>query len=343
MPRQARLDAPGVLQHVMVRGLERRPIFRTDLDRADFVRRLVALVDATGLTVYAWALLPTHAHLLVRTGQRPLARCMRALLTGYAGAFNRRHRRVGHLFQNRYKSIVVEEEPYLLELVRYLHLNPLRAQVVPTLAALDRYPWTGHSALLGARPCAWQATGAVLQQFGPTPARARKAYRAFVGDGIPRGRRPELQGGGLLRSLGGWRAVASLRRGREAYGGDERVLGSAEFVEAVRGTLQAAEPVPGRRHPLAELVAVVCAATECSPTALQQGSRRTRAARAREGVAYLALEVCGYPGRTVADLLGVRPSAVYRAAQRGRGTREQWEQLLAAGETKRNIRKQRPV
>ena len=102
MPRQARLDAPGVLQHVMVRGLERRPIFRTDVDRADFVRRLAGLVDATGLAVYAWALLPTHAHLLVRTGQRPLARCMRALLTGYAGAFNRRHKRVGHLFQNRY-------------------------------------------------------------------------------------------------------------------------------------------------------------------------------------------------------------------------------------------------
>ena len=312
----------------MVRGLDRRPIFRTDADRADFVRRLAALVDATGLTVYAWALLPNHAHLLVRTGQRPLARCMRALLTGYAGAFNRRHNRVGHLFQSRYKSIVVEAEPYLLELVRYLHLNPLRAQVVPTLGALDRYPWAGHGALLGARPCAWQATGALLQQFGPTPARARKAYRAFVGDGIPRGRRPDLQGGGLLRSLGGWRAVASLRRGREAYGGDERVLGSAEFVEAVRGTLQAAEPVPGRRGPLA---------------ALQQGSRRARAARACEGVAYLALDVCGYPASAVADLLGVRPSAVYRAAQRGRGIRERWEKLLATAETEKTIRKQRPV
>jgi len=90
---------------VMVRGLERRPIFRNAADRTDCVRRLAALVDATGLTVYAWALLPNHAHLLVRTSQRPLARCMRALLTGYAGAFNRRHNRMGPLFQNRYKSI----------------------------------------------------------------------------------------------------------------------------------------------------------------------------------------------------------------------------------------------
>ncbi len=119
----------------------------------------------------------------------------------------------GTLFQNRYKSVVVEEESYFLELVRYLHLNPLRAKVVPTLRALDRYPWTGHSALLGYRPCPWQATGAVLQEFAPALVQARKAYRTFVADGIPLGCRVEFQGGGLVRSLGGWRAVAVLRRG----------------------------------------------------------------------------------------------------------------------------------
>ena len=138
MPRQARLDAPNALHHVMVRGLERRAIFRDDVDRADFVARLAALAEAGALTVYAWALLPNHAHLLVRTGSRPLPRSMRSLLTGYAGHFNRRHHREGHLFQNRYKSIMVEEDPYLLELVRYLHLNPLRAHVVSDLRALDR-------------------------------------------------------------------------------------------------------------------------------------------------------------------------------------------------------------
>jgi REP element-mobilizing transposase RayT len=118
MPRQPRLDAPGTLHHVMVRGIERTAVFRDDGDRADFVARLATLAAAGAWTVYAWALLPNHAHLLVRTGHRPLARTMRALLTGYAGAFNRRHHRVGHLFQNRYKSILCEEEPYLLELQR---------------------------------------------------------------------------------------------------------------------------------------------------------------------------------------------------------------------------------
>ena len=109
MPRQPRMDAPNALHHVMVRGLERRVIFTDASDRADFVARLAAVAEQGALSVYAWALLPNHAHLLVRTGNRPLARSMRSLLTGYAGAFNRRHRRVGHLFQNRYKSIVMRD------------------------------------------------------------------------------------------------------------------------------------------------------------------------------------------------------------------------------------------
>jgi hypothetical protein len=113
-------------------------------------------------------------------------------------------------------------------------------------------------------------------------------------------------------------------------------------VEDLRQTLQAAEPVP-RRRPVAELVAAVCAATGCHALALQHGSRRAPAARAREGVAYLAVEVCGYPARAVADRLGVRPSAVYRAAQRGRATAARWERVLAASMITKSIRKQRPV
>ena len=164
MPRQPRLDAPNTLHHVMVRGIERTALFRDDADRTDFLARVAALAGQGAWAVYAWALLPNHAHLLVRTGRLPLPRSMRSLLTGYAGAFNRRHKRAGHLFQNRYKSTVVEEESYLLELVRYLHLNPLRAEVVSTLRALHRYPWTGHSALQGTLPRPWQDTQTILAQ-----------------------------------------------------------------------------------------------------------------------------------------------------------------------------------
>jgi REP element-mobilizing transposase RayT len=316
----------------MARGLDRQPIFRDDRDRDDFVRRVAGLGEAGALTVYAWALLPNHAHLLVRTGGQPLARSMRSLLTGYAGAFNRRHKRVGHLFQNRYKSIVVEEEPYLLELVRYLHLNPVRAGVVNDLRRLDRYPWTGHSALLGRVPRPWQAVGEILGQFGPTPRRARAAYRAFLAAGLPQGRRPELQGGGLLRSLGGWAAVAALRRGREHYLADERVLGSSEFVETLRQEAERTERqrlrLRARAPALPPLLRQVAAAARLSPAALTGGGRARALARARDGLAYLWVEVLGHSGQALARALALHPVSVYRAARRGRARRGEWDRLV---------------
>jgi REP element-mobilizing transposase RayT len=312
----------------MVRGVERTAIFRDDRDRADFVARVARLAEQGSLAVSAWALLPNHAHLLVRTGTRPLPRSMRSLLTGYAGTFNRRHHRAGHLFQNRYRSILVEADAYLLELVRYLHLNPLRAQVVASLRALDRYPWTGHSALLGAVPRPWQDTRTILAQFGAPPARARRAYRAFVAAGLPQGRRPELQGGGLLRSLGGWTGLAALRRGREAYLGDARVLGSSAFVAAVQRELG---PRGQRLRPactLETLCARICAHVGIAPAALQGGGRPPAVSRARAGIAYLWVERLGHPGRPLAPLLGIHPAVVYQAARRGAAQAPEWDRLL---------------
>jgi len=316
----------------MVRGIERAAIFRDDRDRTDFVARLATLAEHAAWTVYAWALQPNHAHLLVRSGNRPLTRSMRSLLTGYAGAFNRRHKRVGHLFQNRYKSIVVEEEVYLLELVRYLHLNPLRAKVLTELRALDRYPWAGHSALLGTVPRAWQDTATILAHFGATRRRAIRAYRAFVAEGIPHGRRPEFQGGGLLRSHGGWAAVATLRRGREAYQGDERILGSSDFVEGYRRAVAAAAPTPARLS-LEALITRVCRHVGVPSTALPGGGRTPALTRARAGIAYLWVEVLGRPGRALAHALGVHPSAIPKAARRGALAAAAWRSLLPHGKS----------
>ncbi len=332
MPRGPRLDAPGVLHHVMLRGIERRTIFRTDADRDDFVARLAALAEAGSVIVYAWALLPNHAHLLVRSGPRPLARSMRSLLTGYAGAFNRRHQRAGHLFQNRYKSVVVEADAYLMELVRYLHLNPLRAGTVPDLRALDRYPWTGHAALTGrvARP--WQATGEVLRRFAHTPGRARAAYRAFVAEGVGQGRRPDLQGGGLIRSVGGWQAVQELRRGREAYMSDERVLGSSAFVEAMLQEMerQEASQVRGRRRQLDldTLVQRVAKSFSVSPGAVTGRSRVGRAPQARQLVAYLWVEHLGRPGSDLARFWGWSRGQVSWAVKRGAEVSQGWRHAI---------------
>ena len=160
---------------------------------------------------------------------------MRRLLTGYAVSFNLRHRRSGHLFQNRYKSILCQEDAYLLELVRYIHLNPLRAKLVSDLSELDRYRFGGHSVLMGKLKNDWQDAEYVLKQFENRAWQSRKRYREFVQQGIEQGRRPELVGGGLVRSLGGWKAITVLRSIGERIKGDERILGDGDFVETVLG------------------------------------------------------------------------------------------------------------
>src|SRR3990172_4704878 len=120
MPRGPRLDFTGALHHVIVRGIERRPIFRSNADRELFLDRLAAWVIESRAGLYAWALMPNHAHLLLRSGDLPLSRLMQVWLSAYATVFNLRHHRSGHLFQNRFKSTLVEEEPYVRQLLAYI-------------------------------------------------------------------------------------------------------------------------------------------------------------------------------------------------------------------------------
>jgi REP element-mobilizing transposase RayT len=232
MPRQARLDAPGVLHHVMIRGIERRKIFRTKTDREDFLARLDKILPQTETVCYAWVFIPNHAHFLFRTGPVPLSSIMRRLLTGYAVSFNRRHKRHGQLFQNRYKSIVCQEDAYLKELVRYIHLNPIRAGIVPGIKELNQYAYCGHSALMGKKQRPWQDVEYVLGYFGKTVGRSKKSYLNFMEQGLDQGRREDLTGGGLIRSVGGWTEVKELKRqGHEHVMSDERILGDSAFVE----------------------------------------------------------------------------------------------------------------
>ena len=180
MPRKARIDAPGALHHIIVRGIERRKIFRDDADRYDFIERLGFILEQTGTECFAWALIPNHFHLLLRTGSFPVAHAMRRLLTGHAIYFNRRHRRHGHLFQNRYKSILCQEDAYLLELVRYIHLNPLRAKLVKDMNQLGRHSYCGHGVVMGKFSQPWQNADAILSFFGKQLGPARRNYLAFV-------------------------------------------------------------------------------------------------------------------------------------------------------------------
>ena len=227
MARGPRLDAPGALHHVMARGIERGAIFVDDADREDFVARLAQLAGIGAITVYAWALMPNHVHMLVRTGSSALERAMRTLLAGYATRFNRRHDRVGHLFQNRYKSTLCEDDAYFLKLVQYVHLNPVPA-VVADVEALASYPYSVNSALLGLVQRPWQETDRVLEQFAPDPRAGRAMYDEFITRGA---REEEVDGGGLVRGASGWRYVVRLRKGRERFSTDERITGGPGFVE----------------------------------------------------------------------------------------------------------------
>jgi len=304
----------------MVRGIEHRAIFQDELDRRDFVARLATVTMTGAWEVYAWALMPNHLHLLVRTGRRPLGRTMGSLLGGYAGAFNRRHRRRGHLFQNRFRSVVVEEEPYLLELVRYIHLNPLRAGLVHDLHALEAYPWSGHSVLLGRQSQPWQAVDTVLGQFGRRVGEARRHYRRFVVEGVDKGRRPDLTGGGLRRSAGGWEGVAALGRGRERWAFDERVLGSGPFVERLLAEVAPAPDLGLARawRALSHIRAQLAASFAVSEAELTRGSRRRAVAAARAAVGVVAVDGLGLPVTRVARALGVTPMPLARSLSRGR-------------------------
>ena len=234
MPRLARLDAPGVLHHIMIRGIERRNIFRVKTDREDFLERLSNLLPETQTRCYAWVLMSNHAHLLLRTGQAPLATVMRRLLTGYVVSFNRRHKRRGHLFQNRYKSIVCQEDIYLRELVRYIHLNPVRVGIVKEVTQLNTYVYSGHSAIMGKVDRPWQDVNYVLDIFGKGVKGARKAYLSYVQAGYDQGHRAEFSGGGLIRSLAGWSEISKTKlEGGFHVKSDERILGESSFVSDI--------------------------------------------------------------------------------------------------------------
>jgi len=334
MPRQARLDAPGVLHHIMIRGIERRMIFINDRDREDMLERLSKLLPDTQTACYAWVFIPNHAHFLFRTGLAPLATVMRRLLTGYAVSFNRRHKRHGQLFQNRYKSIVCQEDAYLKELVRYIHLNPVRAGIVPGLKELNRYPYCGHSTLMGRKKRPWQDVDYVIGYFGRTTNGARKAYLNYVEAGIGRGRQDELTGGGLIRSVGGWSEVKRLRhQGQDHVMSDERILGDSEFVEVMLS--QADEKyerhyeLKRRGYDLDRIAKRVAEIYGIKPREIFSKGKQQRKVKARSLFCFWAVSELGISLRELARRLEISPPGVGFSVERGEAiARENGLQLI---------------
>jgi REP element-mobilizing transposase RayT len=321
MPRKARIDAPGALHHIIVRGIEKRKIFQDDADRQRFIKRLGDILSDSQTPCYAWALMPNHFHLLLKTGLTPISTIMRRLLTGYAVYFNHRYRRWGHLFQNRYKSILCQADNYLLELVRYIHLNPLRAEQVSDLKKLARYPYCGHSVLLDHHRNDWQSVDETLKLFGKTMSTARRRYREFIKKGVNQGRRPDLVGGGLIRSIGGWQAFKALRQVGSHLKSDERILGDSDFVEEV---LKNAREKRERQYQLeaegfniekvAERVAALLG-VKCEQ--VWEKGKHPQTVKSRSLLCYWAVRELGISATELARRIGITQPAISQSVRRG--------------------------
>lgn len=321
MPRQARLDVPGALHHIMVRGIDKTDIFRDDQDRTLFLERLGLKVSESKSTVYAWALMTNHVHILFKSGEDGISGVMRKLLTWYAQYFNRRHKRTGHLFENRYKSILCDEDNYLLSLVRYIHLNPIRAGIVKTIEELDRYPWCGHRTIFGKAKHPWMDSEAVLSQFGRTRRKSLHEYRLFMREGINQGMIKELTGGGLVRSQGGWSQVQSMRRRGQQEDFDQRILGNGDFVNQI---LKEAEDRQVRqlKHKrvggtIQKIINEECRRSGINPLELQGGGKRRQVSDTRVVIAVRGREELGLSAAAIARHVGVGTAAVTKAIERG--------------------------
>jgi putative transposase len=321
MPRKSRIDAPGALHHIIARGIERSKIFQDSKDRNIFLDRLGGIVLETETSCFAWALIPNHFHLLLKTGQVPIATVMRRLLTGYAVTYNRRHRRHGHLFQNRYKSILCQEDNYLLELVRYIHLNPMRAGIVKDIEELDKYPFCGHSVIMGRVKNDWQEIKWVLKYYDERLWIARRRYRAFVQRGVSQGKRDDLIGGGLIRSSGGWSAVKEMRKAKIFQKSDERILGDGEFVDQV---LIAAQEKMEKKHALIskgynldKVVARVSELLDLKPHEIWAPGKERRRVSSRSLLCYWAVRYLNVNMTELSKFLKLSSSAISLSVKRG--------------------------
>lgn len=312
MPRKARLDVPGCLYHVISRGNERREIFLEESDYEDFTARFRELLGVAGAKCLGWCLMPNHFHLVILRGERPLSELMRRLLTGYSVHFNLKYDRAGHLFQNRYKSIICEADAYLKELLPYVHLNPLRAKLVADIPGLEAYRWCGHGALIGARPADFLDRDYALSYFGEKGRDAVCSYLECLENAYRRHKAEQFRGSAVCKFAGG---CSEIEKSGAKNGFDSRVLGSSGFVEKLLS--QKSDRDAGGMTKVELLIRI---ATEfgISYAEIISSSRARRVSAARAAYCFLAKEECGMKGEDLARELKISSSGLSLLSARGR-------------------------
>lgn len=259
MARKPRLHNPGAFYHVILRGNDRQGVFFDDQDRYRFYLFLQQCVERFRHRIHAFCLMTNHIHLVVQVDATPLSRIMQSLSLRYTRWVNWRHNRSGHLFQGRYKAVLVDGDSYLLELVRYIHLNPVRAKMV---ASPDEYPWTGHRAYCGKEIIPWLSTEFTLAMLSQKRGEATRAYASFVQDRLGEGRRGEFHGEGTA---------------------DNRIFGDDEFMEKMTGQ---GDELPGKVS-IDEIITAVCDRYKLAPTDLALPGKNRALSHARGMAAWI--------------------------------------------------------
>ena len=313
MARKPRIHLPGGIYHVILRGNAGQAIFPSDADRFRLYLLLQEGAIRFGYRIHAFCLMTNHLHLVIQVGEIPLSRAMQNLSLRYTGWINRRERRTGHLFQGRYKALLVDRDSYLLELVRYIHLNPVRVGVGRDPA---EYRWSSHRAYLGKEIIPWLTTDWVLGQLGGRKTEARRRFGSFVLDGIGEGQRLEFQ------------------RGRE----DSRVLGDDLFLEQ---TLAAAGERRAVKPSLPHLVEGVCRSYSITQAELRAAGQKRSTSEARAVLGWLAQETGSCTLTEIAKATGrevaTTSSAVRRLIERARFDADLREKLMAIREIVFNL------
>jgi putative transposase len=286
MARKPRIYFPGALYHVITRGNRRQGVFQDEKDFEQFLTYLSNCKNRFPFRLYAYALMQNHLHFLIEVGDIPLSRIMQSLLFGYAQYFNRRYKEVGHLFQGRYKAILCDKEAYLLELVRYIHLNPVRAKIAKRP---EDYAWTGHLSYLGKGRKDIIDEGFVLDQFGGGKSVARRRYRQFVWEGISEG-----------------------HEGKYYRVKDQLYLGEDGFVDQIKMEKKESEgwvydiPLEAMSQEASREIGI-------SEDKLYSVTRDREGAHGRGIVAYLARVISDYTVREIGDHFRRSPAAIGEA------------------------------
>ena len=316
MPRVMRFEAPGSLVHIMARGIDGCQLFGDDNDRTIFIDLLATGLDKTGFLCLAWCLMGNHYHLLLRTNENPMSTLMRPLNGSYARMFNRKNQRRGYLFQDRYKSILCQEQDYAKQLVRYIHLNPIRSGEVSTLTALKMWRWCGHGFLMGVKTnpgSRFQIDGEVLRRFGGEIREARRNYLEYLKEGILV---DGLASAGNLDPTGEFETTGAQKGWPTVVGNPDFARKAMENHEIHRRRLHRQADYPAVLHSLHEQI---CKRCNLDFEQLFERDRKGPRANARTLFCFLARRDHLIPQTPLARYLGVSQTAVAKLQVRGHG------------------------